>query len=324
MHNDPQKPTVAVIGAGSIGAGWAIVFAQTGHDVRLFDAAPQRLADARDEIAARLRDLQEFGIMDDAGDVAMSRILFCGEFDEVVDGADHVQECIPEDLMTKKQIFADLDMITATDTVLASSSSFIPASAFAADLPGRNRILVVHPANPPFLLRVAEVVPAPSTDESVVARTEQLLKGANMAGVRLGGEIEGFAYNRLQGALLREAYCLVRDGFLSVADIDRLVRDGLGFRWSVIGPFETSDLNTRGGIEAHAARMGPYYARMGRERGQDDPWTEDLVARIADARRKLLPPARWQHRCAERDRALMALMRARRNDPALSICRDEE
>ena len=78
----------------------------------------------------------------------------------------------------------------------------------------------------------------------------------------LGKEVEGFIFNRLQGALLREAYCLVRDGVASVEDIDRVVRDGLGLRWSVIGPFETVDLNIRGGIAQHALKMGPAYARI--------------------------------------------------------------
>ena len=103
--------------------------------------------------------------------------------------------------------------------------------------------------------------------------------------VRVAREVEGFVFNRLQGAVLREAYCLVRDGVATVADIDRLMRDGLGLRWAAIGPFETVDLNTRGGIAAHAERMGPAYARMGAERGQDDPWTPELVAEVAEQRR---------------------------------------
>jgi 3-hydroxyacyl-CoA dehydrogenase len=93
-------------------------------------------------------------------------------------------------------------------------------------------------------------------------------------------EVEGFLFNRLQGALLREAYCLVRDGVASVDDVDEVVRSGLGRRWALIGPFETSDLNTRGGIESHAAKMGPAYERMGAERGQHDPWTPELVAEV--------------------------------------------
>lgn len=323
MNDNAQKPTVAIIGSGSIGTGWAIVFADAGHQVRLFDASAERLAAADREIGERLHDLAEFGLLDGNADDVLQRLSHCTELEEAVDGADHIQECIPEDLNAKKQMFAKLDMLAASSAVLASSSSFLPASAFASDLEGRNRVLVLHPANPPFLLRVAEIVPAPFTDTQTIDKTHQLMAGSDMACVRLGGEVEGFAYNRLQGALLREAYCLVRDGILSVEDIDRLVRDALGLRWSVIGPFETSDLNTRGGIEAHAARMGPSYARMGQERGQNDPWTPELVAQVTSARRQALPLDKWQDRGNDRDRALMALLRARRQDPALAICTDD-
>jgi len=197
--------------------------------------------------------------------------------------------------------------------VLASSSSFLPATAFAGDLPGRARCLVVHPGNPPYLLRIAELVPAPFTAADVVERTATLLRFVELEPICLGREIEGFVFNRLQGALLREAYCLVRDGVASAADIDRIVREGLGPRWSVIGPFETADLNTRGGIGEHARRMGPAYRRMGQERGRDDPWTDALVAEVAAERRARLPLADWEQRVAWRDRMLMALLRHRRD-----------
>jgi 3-hydroxyacyl-CoA dehydrogenase len=106
---------------------------------------------------------------------------------------------------------------------------------------------------------------------------------------------------------LREAYCLVRDGVASVDEIDEVVRSGLGRRWSFIGPFETADLNTRGGIESHAQKMGPSYARMGEIRGQDDPWTEDLVAQVTAERRALLPLEDWDARVRWRDAQLMKL-----------------
>lgn len=95
------------------------------------------------------------------------------------------------------------------------------------------------------------------------------------------------------------------------------VRDGLALRWSVIGPFETADLNARGGIAAHAERMGPAYQRLGEERGQRDPWTAELVVGVVAARRHALPLECWQERVAWSDRALMALLRCRRTEPAL-------
>jgi 3-hydroxyacyl-CoA dehydrogenase len=131
--------------------------------------------------------------------------------------------------------------------------------------------------------------------------------------VRVRREIEGFVFNRLQGAVLREAYCLVRDGVATVEDIDAIVRDGLGRRWSIIGPFETSDLNTRGGIESHAQKMGPSYERMGAERGQHDPWTPELVAEVTRQRRGALPLEKWEERVRWRDEQLMRLARTSRH-----------
>jgi hypothetical protein len=81
----------------------------------------------------------------------------------------------------------------------------------------------------------------------------------------------------------------------------------------VIGPFETVDLNTRGGITSHAQKMGPAYERMGAERGQHDPWTPELVGNVAKARREAVPLEQWEERVAWRDRALMALARHRKS-----------
>ncbi len=113
--------------------------------------------------------------------------------------------------------------------------------------------------------------------------------------------------------MLREAYCLVRDGVIAVDELDMVIRDGLGMRYAFIGPFETSDLNVRGGIAAHAARMAPAYERMGAERGQHDPWTSDLVEKVASQRRATLPLSEWEARVAWRDRRLMALNRLKRD-----------
>lgn len=315
--DDSEDRPVALIGAGSIGAAWAIVFAGAGLSVRLYDNSRTRLAEARTEIAARLEDLREFGLAGDAPETILARISGETDLGAAVSGARHVQENVPEDLDLKRSLFSQLAEMAPPDCPIASSSSFIEASRIAEGVAGRERCLVIHPGNPPYLIRVAEVIPAPFTSAAIVAQSEGLLRKAGLAPVRVNREIEGFVFNRLQGALLREAYCLVRDGVASVEDIDRIVRDGLGLRWSVIGPFETIDLNTRGGIKAHAERMGPAYERMGKERGQSDPWTSELVATVEAARRKALPIGDWAARTSWRDRALMALLRCRGDDPAL-------
>jgi 3-hydroxyacyl-CoA dehydrogenase len=192
---------------------------------------------------------------------------------------------------------------------LASSSSAIVPSRLAEGLDAvvAERILVGHPGNPPYLVPVVEVVPSPFTAEAITRRATDVYRAAGLRPVLVRREVEGFLFNRLQGALLREAYCLVRDGVASVEDIDEVVRSGLGLRWSVIGPFETVDLNTRGGIESHAAKMGPAYERMGAERGQCDPWTPELVADVTAQRRALLDLDDWDERVRWRDRQLVLL-----------------
>jgi 3-hydroxyacyl-CoA dehydrogenase len=319
MRNSPamrlpmaERP-VAQIGAGSIGVAWAIVFARAGMSVRLHDPDEGRRDRALAEIAARLADLAEAGLAEDAPEAIAARVVMCATLPEAVAGATHVQENAPEDLALKRALFADMQRHAPPDAVLASSSSAITASTIAGDLAGRERCLVVHPGNPPYLIRVVEVVPAPFTDAAVVRRTRTLLQRVGMLPVTVANEPVGFVFNRLQGALLREAYCLVRDGVIGVEELDTVVREGLGLRWSVVGPFETADLNWRGGVAAHARRMGPAYAAMGAERGQHDPWTEDLVSRVAAERRAALPLEQWEQRVRWRDRALMRAVAARRS-----------
>jgi len=313
MSAAPAASAVAVIGAGSIGVSWAIVFARAGHPVALHDTDPARLDAATVELGARLDELGAHGLLEEPVPDVAARVTLQADLALALADAAHVQECAPESLELKRELFARLDALAAPDAVLASSSSALTASSFASDLLGRARCLVVHPANPPHLLPVVEIVPAEFTDPAVVERVTALLTGAGMSPVLVGREVEGFVFNRLQGALLREAYCLVRDGVASVDEVDRVVREGLGRRWAFIGPFETADLNTRGGIAVHAQRLGPAYARMGAERGQDDPWTEELVAEVVAQRRALLALEDWDDRVAWRDRGLLALERARRD-----------
>ncbi len=306
---------IAIVGAGSIGVAWALVFAMAGFHARLQDPDPVRRANAPQELAAKARQLVASGLCDVSEAEIAKRIQIVDTLAEALADAIHVQENAPEKLEVKRALFHEFARLAPADATLASSSSAIVASAFAPDGAGRERCLVVHPGNPPFLLRVVEVVPAPFTHIDAVNAIEALLRRAAMRPARIAKEVEGFVFNRLQGAVLREAYCLVRDGVINVADLDAVMTEGLGLRWSVIGPFETADLNTRGGIASHAEKMGPAYARMGAERGQRDPWTADLVARVDAERRALVPLARWEERVAWRDEALIRMVKAKRELP---------
>ncbi len=308
-----QAPPVAIIGAGSIGAAFALLFASAGRRVHVYDPSPEQRGALVDQVSASWRDLDSFQLAQSTEAAVRERIHVFDSLRAAAAQADYVQECAPEQVQLKREIFAELDACTRSDAVLASASSALPVSRFARDLPGARRCLVAHPGNPPFLLRVIELVPAAFTDTNVTERARRLLSSVGLTPISVRKEVAGFVFNRLQGAVLREAYCLVRDGVASVEDIDRVMRDGLGLRWSVVGPFETVDLNTRGGIASHAAKLGPAYAAMGAERGQHDPWTPELVKIVAEQRRAVLPLDQWQERVRWRDRALMAALAARRS-----------
>jgi L-gulonate 3-dehydrogenase len=305
-------PPVAIVGAGSIGAAFALLFASAGRRVHVFDPSAEQRAALVDQVAASWRDLDSFQLASSTETAVRERIHVFDSLRAAAADADYVQECAPEQVQMKHEIFAELDACTRPDAVLASASSALPISRFAHDLPGRHRCLIAHPGNPPFLLRVIELVPAEFTDANVAQRAAQFLSAVGLVPILVRKEVAGFVFNRLQGAVLREAYCLVRDGVASVEDIDCIVRDGLGLRWSVVGPFETVDLNTRGGIASHALKLGPAYAAMGAERGQHDPWTPELVKTVEQQRRAQLPLEQWQDRVRWRDRALMAALAARR------------
>jgi len=298
---------VVILGAGSIGLSFAAVMADAGHPVVL--AEPD--AGRRDAVAGGLalhRDAMAAAGLLRSGDAPVTVVADAGPH---LSAAALVIECGPEDLAAKQAIFTGLLSGAGPDTVLATASSAIAMSRIVPDPGAQARCLVAHPVNPPAVLRVIELCPAPGTLPATMDRAAALFGGAGFAAVRLTREIEGFVLNRLQGAVLREAYRLVDDGITDVAGIEAVMRLGLGPRWALSGPFETAELNTPGGIRAHAARMGPAYARMGAERGETVDWHAGLIDRVEAERRAHIPADRLPARAAWRARAVAALVAAR-------------
>lgn len=297
---------IAVIGAGLIGRAWAIVFARAGRPVCLFDVSDEALAGARTAIRTSLEDLAAYELVDDP-ETVMAHISVEPDLTRALDGVGYVQECGPEDLAAKQRIYAEIEAVVATDTILASSTSGIAASQFTGHLRHPERCLVAHPVNPPYLIPLVEVVPTPATTDEVVERTMTLMGSVRQEPILVQGEVQGFILNRLQGALLNEALRLFRDGYVSAADLDKTVRHGLGLRWSFMGPFETIDLNAPGGIGDYARRYGPLYRDVDAQRDADDPWQDDTLAALDGERRRELPSEQLGERQVWRDRRLMAL-----------------
>lgn len=254
-------PRIAIVGSGLIGRSWAVVFSRAGADVALYDAVDGVAAKARDIVGSDLDELAAQGVVKDAH-AALSRIRVATSLKDALEGADLVQENAPEKLDAKIAVFAELDEAAAPGTILASSTSGIVASSFTENLKGRARCLVGHPVNPPHLAPVVEIVGTPWTAPEIIARARDVYASVGQAPVVVNAEIDGFIINRLQAALLSEAFRLVGGGYVSPQDLDKCIKDGLGLRWAFMGPFETIELNAPGGIPDYCARFGAAWERM--------------------------------------------------------------
>lgn len=303
---------VACVGAGLVGRAWGIVFARAGHEVRLFDQT-EGVAEAALEFADEvLPTLKTEGLLDDAADAVLGRMSIANSLEEALTGAAHIQESTPERLDVKREVFATLDAKADISATIGSSSSAILPSAFTEALAGRHRCMIVHPINPPYLVPAVEVVPAPWTDLALRDRVAALLRDCGMAPIVMEREIDGFVMNRMQGALLEEAFRLVADGYASVEDIDIGIRDGLALRWSFMGPFETIDLNAPGGVRDYAERYQQIYERIFPSMQRRVDWAGPMMDGVEADRRAVLPADQLAQRHVWRDRRLMALLAHKR------------
>jgi 3-hydroxyacyl-CoA dehydrogenase len=263
-----------------------------------------------------LADLRRYALIDEAPETVAGRIAMAADLGEALAGAELVQENVAERVEVKAKLFEELDALVPRDVILASSTSSLPASSFTEKMPGRARCLVAHPVNPPYLIPLVELVPAPWTDPDIVARAREFYAAVGQSPIVVKREVGGFVLNRLQGALLNEAFRLVEDEVVSAADLDRTLADGLGLRWSFMGPFETIDLNAPGGIRDYCERYGAMYHEMAQTRAGPRPWGRELVLELERERRAILPGERLSDRQAWRDRMLMRLLAHKRRAAA--------
>ena len=313
MSNNEITNT-AIVGTGFIGRAWAISFARAGCKVQLWDQADGAAGKAIEYISGVLDDLAENGLLNgQTPSSVLARISAAATLEDALADAQHVQENTPEILETKIEVFARLDAAARPDAILASSTSALLPSHFTKDLKGRGRCVIVHPINPPYLIPAAEVVPAPWTTHETVERTRKFLIAAGHAPLVMKKELDGFIMNRMQGALLEEAFRLVADGYASVEDVDIGIRDGLALRWSFMGPFETIDLNAPGGIRDYAERYQGIYANIFPQMLRRVDWSGEVMSTVEADRRKQLPASELQERQVWRDKRLMALAAHKRN-----------
>ncbi len=242
-----MERVVAVIGAGVMGHGIAQLFAQAGSAVRLHDLGERQLAGglaAMEESLALLVEEEVLSPWEAAS--ARARVRPTTSLDAALAGAGLVVEAIPEVLEAKLELFDRIERVVDGEALVVSNTSTIPVSRLARRAGRPERMAVTHFFNPAQLVPLVEVLPHPRMPPAAVERVLEAMRRIGKRPVLLRKEAPGFVANRLQAAVVREAFHLVELGVVSLEDVDAVVTEGPGFRWSFIGPAEAADL---GGLD---------------------------------------------------------------------------
>ncbi|HWG06045.1 MAG TPA: 3-hydroxyacyl-CoA dehydrogenase family protein [Beijerinckiaceae bacterium] len=230
-----SKARIALLGAGLMGHGIAQVFAQNGHDVRIYDVDLAARAGVKDRIRANLRILgQDEGCVD--------RVTPAATIAEAVGAAEFIIEAVVEDLAAKQNLFTEVENHAPADAILASNTSVIPITQIMSGLRDGSRALGTHWWNPPFLVPLVEVIRTADSSDRAVEKTTALLTSVGKQPAEVKKDVPGFVGNRLQHALWREAISLVENGICDAETVDTVVKASFGRRLAVLGPLENADL----------------------------------------------------------------------------------
>jgi carnitine 3-dehydrogenase len=237
MANDgvnTQIRKVAIVGTGLIGASWAAQYLASGFDVIATDPVPNAEANLRKHVDEAWKLLTVIGL---ASGASRDRLIFTADMKEAVSQADFVQESVPERVVLKAKVFAQMDEFAPPDSILASSASGITMDLIQSGCKQHpERCVIGHPFNPPHVIPLVEVVGGAKTSEAVMERAMTFYASIGKKPIRLRKALPGHVGNRLQAALYREVLYLIQQGVVSVEDADIAVCYGPGLRWGVMGP----------------------------------------------------------------------------------------
>lgn len=299
--------TVAIIGAGTIGASWTSYFLAQGCDVRVWDPAEGFAERTHDFVARVWPILEQLGFADGA---SRDRAVYCDNLSDALLGVTFVQESGPEDAAVKTALIAEIDAHLPAEIVISSSSTALPTSEFQGGATHPERVVLGHPFNPPHLMPLVEVGGGKQTATWAVDRAMAFYEGVGKSPVRLRAEIPGHLANRLQAAVYREAVHLVAEGYATVADIDKAMSGGPGLRWAFMGPHMTYHLGGgAGGIANYFEILGASQERRWEALGAPeltDEVKQQIIAGVAEeaAGRSI------DELAAARDETLLNLLKA--------------
>jgi len=276
--------TVAIIGLGVIGRAWISVFARSGCRTRVYDVEPNEVEKALGWFAAELEQDVETGCLTKEEAAARTSLVTAeSTLGAALGGAGYVQESGPERLDVKRALFAEIDRLAEPKAILASSTSTFDMTDIARDLPGAHRCVVAHPVNPPNVIPVVEVVPSTMTDLLIVEQARDFLRSVGQKPVVLKSYVKGFIMNRMQTALVCEAFRLVESGVADVEAIDTVISEGVGLRWALMGPFGVGNTNADGGAREYFTRYRDAFISTSNSLGFTPSFDPDLIDAVGTA-----------------------------------------
>lgn len=275
-----ENKSVAIVGGGVIGGGWAARFALNGWKVKVYDPSE----DAQRTLTATLENARRsLPRLTDASLPAEQAIEFCGTIEQAVANVSWIQESVPERLDVKHRVYRDIQTSAPKDAVLGSSTSGFKPTELQQDAITPEQILVTHPFNPVYLLPLVEVVAGEHTSSVIVDRACSVLSELGMKPLKVRKEIDAHIADRFLEAVWREGLWMIKDGIATTEEIDDAIRFGFGLRWGQMGLFETYRVaGGEAGMAHFIAQFGPCLQWPWTKLMDVPELTDDLVKQIAD------------------------------------------
>ncbi|MCX2186063.1 3-hydroxyacyl-CoA dehydrogenase family protein [Limosilactobacillus pontis] len=266
--------TITNVGAGTMGHATALQFALAGYPVRLYDHSQAGLQHGQAAIAHDLKTFQGAGLLNEEPEAILSRITLTTDLAAACRDTDFVIESIVEDQQVKQAVWQEIEDQVGPETVLATNTSGLSPTALQSVLAHPERFVVAHFWNPAQLMPLVEVVPGKDTSQATVDLTVALMNKIGKHAVPLKKEALGFVGNRIQLAVLREAFHIVDEGIASPEAVDDIIKYSLGRRWNLVGPIASADL---GGLDVFKNISSYLYADLANSTG-----TDPTLAKLVD------------------------------------------
>ena len=301
-----------VVGAGTMGVGVAEIFAQFGYTVILYNRSKAGMERAVERLQSKLT--VDPAPIEKETDVVGAKIYTTHDLRALAQ-VDLISESIAENLEVKQDIFRTLDQVCNSDTLFTTNTSGLSISQIAAAVSHPERFAGVHFFNPPEIVPAVDVIKGVETSNATCEILTDLLKLMQKQPILVQKDVPGFVASRLQFAVVREALHLVEEGIASPADVDAVMKHGLGLRWALLGPLEIADL---GGLDIFNT-VGSYVAKSLSNATDSPKVLQDLVAAGKLGAKTGsgfydYPPGKASALIAERDEKLLEILRLKSSD----------